>query len=63
VQVSIDSNAALTAALAGLASLPEQFSSEACGSPEELAKQALVAYRATRGAPRAVLEDEAPDSR
>jgi hypothetical protein len=63
VQVSVDSNGALTAALAGLASLPVQFFDETCGDPEVLAAEALAAYSRSRRAPRAILEDEAPDER
>lgn len=62
VQVSIDSSGALTAALAGLANLPAKFFDEKCSDPKDLAAEALKEWRKLKNAPRATLEDEAPDT-
>lgn len=57
VQVSVDANGALTAALAGLASLPEQFFEQTCSDPADLAKEALVAFNEEKRRPRATLDN------
>ena len=63
LQVSVDSNGALTAALAGMANLPSEFFEQQCSDPEELAAEVLKEWRRQQNAPRATLEDEAPDGK
>lgn len=61
LQVSVDSNGALTAALAGIANLPQSFFDRGCPSPSELAATALQEFQnAERQAP-STIEDVNPN--
>ena len=58
VQVSVDGNAALTAALAGIQNLPPSFFASDCPGPQDLAEQALAAFVAEQDAAPAQIDEE-----
>lgn len=60
VQVSVDANGALTAALAGIANLPPSFWATPCDSPADLSEKALAQYTQKRDAPSEEIEDRIP---
>ena len=61
MQVSVDGNGALTAALAGIQNLPPSFFERGCPDPQDLAQLALEAFEQTRNAPSVQIEEPPAD--
>jgi hypothetical protein len=61
LQVSVDANGALTAALAGLINLPPSFFNKECPAPAALAAAALAKFSEEREPPSIIIEDENPN--
>lgn len=61
MQVSVDANGALSAALAGIANLPPSFWTRGCPTPQELAEVTLEAFDTARNAPPVEIQDINPN--